>query len=199
MACKSDQFDDSEYKALRAELDRRSATRYQILLSVFTLFGVLLSIQLSSDNQSFPIIFVFPIVQYLLLGLWSHNFRRTMQISQYIAENLEPADRGWEKAMKPRDNMTSDQHFASSDVIGLQTLVTGAGGIIIGVVSQGIGPLDNALMFWVVLAASIGSLVLSILEIRKSSASTSRDKHLNTAAGSGQNWPLLRADFLRWP
>ena len=113
----------AEYSALRNELDKRRDIRYRILTFAVLLLGTVTALVLPGtkiSGEGLPhALFAYPIAAYLLSILWCHNYRHSIGIATYIAEQIEAKSGydGWSSRKSRRRNpRTQPANYAACAV-----------------------------------------------------------------------------------
>jgi len=79
---------------------------------------------------------LFPFLQYPFAALWAHNYRRTVEVSDYIADGLEAQiGGGWETRMQAarRSSGAGSGRLVSATAAGAQFSICGSLCVVIGI------------------------------------------------------------------
>ena len=154
-----------EFKALREEMGRRSATRYQMVLAFLTLTGVIITVavRMSADRE---LLLAFqPLLGWLLASIWSHNYQRTSHLAEYIRFRYERPlnyDYSWESVMEGSSNSV----FRSLSSVGVVFLVTElAVGLYASGLFSGVAGADGPTLFRTLTA--LAGWVLTFLALKE--------------------------------
>jgi len=119
---------EAEYSALRDEVLKRVALRYQILRLAVITTGVILALGLR-DDVSTKVLLLYPILALFLATDWIHNGTAINKIGTYIRNELEPyLHMRWETVLQESD----PPYFGKFDVISAAGLFLVTQGLSVG-------------------------------------------------------------------